>query len=478
MYKKQPKGILKHIDFFCLDLLMLHLAFILSYTIRHGFMNPYAKILYLNVSIVMTVGYVLTVIFSTNLKDIIRRDSISEFPKVLWTVSITMGIILLYFFVTKRNSFSRLTFFYLFFSALCLVYTERVLWRRFLQSSFGTGIGRKMVLITSKETARKQINKIKDHSIENICLSGVVLIDDNGMVGQKIEEVPILTTFKDFIPYIQTQYIDEVMFCIPREFEISQDVINDCLIMGITSHLNLDRLQNPDAKCTVEKLAGSFVLTETLRFTTQYESFVKRLMYIIGSIIGLFFTGILTVIVGPMIWLCDPGPIFFTQYRIGLNGKKFKIYKFRSMYMDAKEKKKELMSQNTIEGNMFKMEHDPRIIGSGKDGTKHGIGWFIRKTSLDEFPQFLNVLKGEMSLVGTRPPLVDEWENYDLHHRARMSIKPGLTGLWQVSGRSDITDFEEVIALDMEYINNWSVKEDIKIILKTIKIIFSNEGAK
>ena len=146
--------------------------------------------------------------------------------------------------------------------------------------------------------------------------------------------------------------------------------------------------------------------------------------------------------------------------------------------MDAEERKKELMDRNTIEGNMFKMEHDPRIIGSGKDGTRHGIGWFIRKTSIDEFPQFLNVLKGEMSLVGTRPPLVDEWENYDLHHRARMSIKPGLTGLWQVSGRSDITDFEEVIALDMEYINNWSFKEDIKIILKTIKIIFSNEGAK
>ena len=123
------------------------------------------------------------------------------------------------------------------------------------------------------------------------------------------------------------------------------------------------------------------------------------------------------------------------------------------------------------------MDADPRIIGSGPDGTKHGLGWFIRKTSIDEFPQFWNILKGDMSLVGTRPPTVDEWEKYELHHRSRMSIKPGITGMWQVSGRSDITDFEEVVKLDTEYIENWSIGLDCRILLKTVKSVVKSEGS-
>ena len=129
---------------------------------------------------------------------------------------------------------------------------------------------------------------------------------------------------------------------------------------------------------------------------------------------------------------------------------------------------------------MFKMDDDPRIIGSekkDKNGKPKGIGNFIRRTSLDEFPQFWNVLKGEMSLVGTRPPTLDEWEKYDLHHRVRMSIKPGLTGLWQISGRSDITDFEEVVRLDREYIETWSVELDFQILLKTVSVVLKHEGA-
>lgn len=149
--------------------------------------------------------------------------------------------------------------------------------------------------------------------------------------------------------------------------------------------------------------------------------------------------------------------------------------------MDAEERKKELMAQNKVsDGMMFKMDFDPRIIGNKilPDGTKKtGIGQFIRKTSIDELPQFWNILKGDMSLVGTRPPTLDEWEKYEPHHRARMSFRPGLTGLWQVSGRSNITDFEEVVRLDTQYIGEWSVKGDISIILKTVLGVLKNEGA-
>ena len=149
--------------------------------------------------------------------------------------------------------------------------------------------------------------------------------------------------------------------------------------------------------------------------------------------------------------------------------------------MDAEERKKELMAQNKVsDGMMFKMDFDPRIIGNKMlpDGTKKtGIGQFIRKTSIDELPQFWNILKGDMSLVGTRPPTLDEWEKYEPHHRARMSFRPGLTGLWQVSGRSNITDFEEVVKLDTQYIGEWSVKGDIKIILQTVLGVVKNDGA-
>ena len=204
-------------------------------------------------------------------------------------------------------------------------------------------------------------------------------------------------------------------------------------------------------------------------------------MDILGGIVGCILTGIIFIFVAPAIYIKSPGPIFFTQMRIGKNGKKFRMYKFRSMYMDAEERKKALMEQNKIQdGMMFKMDDDPRIIGSEKKdrkGRPAGIGNFIRRTSLDEFPQFWNVLKGEMSLVGTRPPTVDEWEKYDLHHRVRMSIKPGITGLWQISGRSEITDFEEVVRLDREYIQTWSPELDFQILLKTVSVVLKSEGA-
>ena len=200
-------------------------------------------------------------------------------------------------------------------------------------------------------------------------------------------------------------------------------------------------------------------------------------MDILGGIVGIIFTAILTVILGPIIYIQSPGPIFFSQERVGKNGRKFRIYKFRSMYPDAEKRKKELMAKNEMQGFMFKMDADPRIIGSGPDGTRHGLGWFIRKTSLDEFPQFFNILKGDMSLVGTRPPTVDEYEQYERHHKVRLAAKPGLTGMWQVSGRSDIVDFEEVVALDKKYIEEWNIGLDLKILCQTVKVVVTGKGS-
>ena len=209
--------------------------------------------------------------------------------------------------------------------------------------------------------------------------------------------------------------------------------------------------------------------------------YIKRIIDILLSGLAIIILSPLLLILCIAIKLDSPGPIFFAQERVGKNGKKFKMYKFRSMYMDAEERKAELMKDNKLgDGKMFKLDFDPRVIGNKilPDGThKTGIGDFIRRTSLDEFPQFFNVLRGDMSIIGTRPPLISETNLYELHHRARLAIKPGITGMWQVSGRSEITDFEEVVKLDTKYISEWSFMLDIKILFKTVLIVLGQKGS-
>ena len=205
------------------------------------------------------------------------------------------------------------------------------------------------------------------------------------------------------------------------------------------------------------------------------------MMDIVGSLAGLILTGFLTILIGPFIIAADPGPVFYAQKRVGKNGKVFTMYKFRSMYRDAE---KRLVRKGydrydpVIDRLMYKRDDDPRILGSGPDGKRHGIGWFIRRTSLDEFPQFLNCLKGDMSLVGTRPPTLEEYELYEPHHKKRLEMRPGLTGLWQVSGRNNIEDFEEIVKLDLDYIRHWTIRKDLQIILKTFVVMFTGEGAR
>ena len=215
-------------------------------------------------------------------------------------------------------------------------------------------------------------------------------------------------------------------------------------------------------------VGGFTVISNSIVIASPIQLFLKRCMDIAGGIVGTILTGIIFLIFAPIIYIQSPGPIFFTQIRIGKNGRRFKIYKFRSMYMDAEERKKELMAQNKMNGLMFKMDNDPRIIP---------IGRFMRATSLDEFPQFINVLKGNMSLVGTRPPTEDEYIQYKDYHKRRLAVKPGITGMWQVSGRSNITDFEEVVALDSKYIEDWNIGKDIKILFKTIAVVFARKGS-
>ena len=242
------------------------------------------------------------------------------------------------------------------------------------------------------------------------------------------------------------------------------------LDMGIVVHFDMEAAFEGLPHKQVHAIADRTVVTTSIQAANVVELFLKRAMDICGAMVGLVITGIAFVFVAPAIYFRSPGPIFFSQTRVGRNGRQFKIYKFRSMYMDAEKRKQELMAQNEMQGLMFKMENDPRII--------KGIGNFIRDTSIDELPQFFNILKGDMSLVGTRPPTLDEFTQYDLHHKVRLSFRPGLTGMWQVSGRSDITDFEEVVRLDEKYIENWNIWLDIRILLKTVVVVLTRKGSR
>jgi exopolysaccharide biosynthesis polyprenyl glycosylphosphotransferase len=248
-----------------------------------------------------------------------------------------------------------------------------------------------------------------------------------------------------------------------------EEIVQEFQDMGITVDLSINTFGLRINEKIIRELSGYHVLTFSVRLFTRSQLLLKRVIDILGGVVGCILTIILTIFIAPAIYIESPGPIFFSQVRIGKNGRRFRIYKFRSMYPDAEMQKSKLMDKNEVNGPMFKLKDDPRITKVGK---------ILRRTSLDEFPQFFNILRGDMSLVGTRPPTEKEFLQYEGRHKRRLALKSGLTGLWQISGRSDITDFEEVVKLDLEYIDNWSFGMDVKILLKTVGVVLFGKGSR
>ena len=253
------------------------------------------------------------------------------------------------------------------------------------------------------------------------------------------------------------------------ELPFTQQYVDLCVEMGVTVRLIVDFYKRRRANSYVSTVGTYPVITYHTITLNTYEQVLKRLTDIIGGLFGIILSSPIMLIAAIAIKIDSPGPVIFKQTRVGQNGRQFKIYKFRSMYIDAEERKAELMAQNEIEGGvMFKMKDDPRITKVGK---------IIRKLSIDELPQFFNVVGGTMSLVGTRPPTLDEVEKYKRKQWRRISIKPGLTGMWQVSGRSTIDNFDEIVELDVEYIDNWSLWLDFKIMIRTVLVLLKHEDA-
>lgn len=470
MYKQNRNGWSKHFDFFILDIILLEIAFFMSYGIRHDWVFLYNMDYYRRVGVLLALVSICVGMIRESYHGVIRREYVEEFKDTLIHITMTEIAIIAITFFMKDIYYSREVFVLFWIFSILFCFIGRCVLKYILHRQMVLNREKRQVLIvTTSRLARDIIRILTESEFFEYAIVGLVLTDWN-MEEKQIDQYSILGNLNGEMEYVHEKVVDEIFVHLePGQF-LDQEYIDFFVQTGLTVHFDLDGLAELSSPAYVERFSDRTVITTSMKMASPWELFVKRFMDIVGGVVGIIFTGIACVFVVPAIKLADPGPAFFSQTRIGKNGRKFKIYKFRSMYMDAEERKKELMDQNEMQGYMFKIENDPRIL--------KGIGNFIRDTSIDELPQFWNVLKGDMSLVGTRPPTVEEYEMYEMRHLKRMSIKPGITGMWQTSGRSDITDFEEVVRLDTQYITNWSVALDIKLLFKTIMVVLKKEGSK
>lgn len=471
MYREEKRNWMKHLDFTILDMLMMELALIIAYGWRFEHAWLFNHEIYVRIAAIALLIDVCVVFFSESYTRVLRRNKYQELRSTITHCGVVWGGVLVYMYATKTSvQYSRQMLFVFLGVFILLSYFGRVVLKRAIRRRKLEDQNKAwMLVVADTHTVEQCLDEIAHDKYTDFKVSGVVVIDRD-MRGEKIQGIPVVASADTFMEYLRTNVVDEV-FINGNTRSSEEALATEIVELGITAHISLINTKQMVPNRRIENYGNYIVLTSSMHIANARQLFVKRLMDIVGGLVGLLLTAIAFVIFAPIIKIQSPGPIFFKQVRIGKNGRRFNFYKFRSMYMDAEERKKELMKQNNIkDGMMFKMDDDPRII--------KGVGHFIRKTSLDEFPQFWNILKGDMSLVGTRPPTMDEWEKYELHHRKRLAIKPGLTGMWQVSGRSDITDFEEVVELDTKYIAEWCLKLDIEILVKTVMVVFRGSGAK
>lgn len=331
---------------------------------------------------------------------------------------------------------------------------------------------RRLLIVGTRDEALRFIRHVEEHEEWGFqivgCVQGAAGPEKRSCLGH-----PVLGRVESLVDICKQQPVDEVIVALPsRYMETLEEILPRLECMGITVRLALDFYKPRQSRILVGHLGDD----DPLPVVTYYrmtldptQLFLKRLMDVVGGAVGMAIVAMLFPLIALAIKVDSPGPVLFRQKRVGQNGRLFDCYKFRTMATDAEARKKDLAARNEMTGAIFKIKDDPRITR---------VGRFLRKTSLDELPQFWNVLSGEMSLVGTRPPTPDEVEQYEEWQRARISIKPGLTGMWQTSGRNQIRDFNKICELDVSYIDNWSVWLDLRLIMKTIAVVFAGSGAR
>lgn len=384
MYRKKSRGWYKHKDFILIDLACLFMALILAYLIRNGSVRNLFKLgIYRNVMIFVILVDLFLIILFESYKGVLRRGRYQELRSVIRQMILIELASGLYLFTVSGGT--------------------RIIWKKRLLHKMAEGGEHSLYIVSNYDLASKVIQNVKEHNYNRYNINGLILIDKD-MTGKEIAGVPVVADLNNASSFICQQWVDEVFVNVDETYPYPQELIEELLEMGMPVHVNLAKVRStPGQKQFVEAIGGYTVLTTTMNYATDRQALAKRVLDILGGLVGCFLTGIIFVFIAPAIYISSPGPIFFSQTRIGKNGKPFKMYKFRSMYMDAEERRAELMAQNKMsDGRMFKIDFDPRVIGNKilPDGTrKTGIGEFIRKTSLDEFPQFWNVLNGVSGII-------------------------------------------------------------------------------
>lgn len=446
----------------------------------------------------LAISYIIVFLCFFSPLNLVKRSKPMEFAATTRNCVLTYMLLAVLLLLTKNDIIQSR---YLFLGSFSLYFIfslfSRYVLKRFLLSYFSKSKAAEMVgVITNTKRAENFISNLKydwsknvkavaltDTVLENGVYKKIITEEDAGNSSVKIIEketinevcgVPVIANSDNIMGWIRTASLDIVYINIDSEaVEGMVPVIEELEDMGITVNVNIPALEAMvenskfnNLNCVISEGYPMAVFSPTVHSFTSL--FIKRMIDLVGGIFGSIISLPIILLTAIPLLIESPGPLIFKQPRVGKNGRVFNIYKLRSMYTDAEERKKDLMKNNKMDGHMFKMDNDPRITKVGK---------IIRKLSIDELPQFWNVVKGEMSLVGTRPPTVDEFEMYESHHKRRLSMSPGITGMWQVSGRSDIQDFEEVVKLDCEYIDNWSLWLDIKILFKTIGVVLLHKGA-
>ncbi len=458
-----------------IDLVGIVISFLLATWIRYGKITKelYISDIYGIAFAIILLVYVVIYYIHNSYGEFFKRGYLDEFLNTVKKNSVLAVILTAVMFVFQQGAaYSRLFFGIFIVLNTMITYVLRQYYKVMILSMYKkSSSSTKIMIITTSKQVKNVLARFRKENAWEYQITYLTIID-KPMVGKKIDGILVKAELNNMFEVAKREVLDGIFIHIPDdttvEFNLEQ-IILEFENMGLTVNLSINTFGLKLKEKVVQELSGYPVLTFSSQLFSEGQLQLKRILDIAGGFVGCILTMILTIFLAPVIYIESPGPVFFSQTRIGKNGRRFRIYKFRSMFPDAEERLADLMKKNEMNGLMFKMENDPRITKVGK---------FIRKTSLDEFPQFFNVLKGDMSLVGTRPPTEKEFLLYEGRHKRRLSLKSGLTGLWQVSGRSDITDFEDVVRLDLEYIDNWSLTMDIKILIKTVGVVLFGKGSK
>ncbi len=450
------------------DVTLTLLAFVLAYYIRIFTVSGnliYSKEYITLALLIIPSWFVLLKIINVQTFHRAKSYSIILFEYFLIVV-FGLSILFLFIFVFKLNSISRLALLIFGILDIFLLFTSRIFVHFILKKYRKKGyISKNIILIVDKSSVNF-ISKMAGKSEWGFKITG--LITNSEIIIDKFgDKFNILPENTDIEKLIDNHVVDELIYC-KNEFEINnvKTLIYSCQEVGVAFRLQSDFFNLIASKSHLNYFGETPVLTFANTPSNYIALKIKKIFDICFSFFVIIFLSPLFLTLSIIIKLSSSGPVFFKQTRVGKRGRNFSLYKFRTMVVNAEELKEKLQAQNEVDGPVFKIKDDPRV-------TK--IGAFLRKTSLDELPQFFNVLKGDMSIVGARPPVPQEVKQYERWQLRRLSMKPGITCIWQVSGRNEI-GFDEWMRLDLEYIDNWSLKLDIILILKTINTIFRRTG--